>query len=84
MLIEGIDPRDERQKAMIPRKVATTFGAFAKQYLADIEDGLPGSFLAGSRLPSPQGILLAQDQANHREADLQLAESPSGPPITEG
>lgn len=39
MLIDGIDPRVERDKAKIKEKPAVTFGAFAMELVDDIEDG---------------------------------------------
>lgn len=43
MLIDGIDPRAERAKARAAKAVAptpvVTFGSFAKEHLAEIEDG---------------------------------------------
>lgn len=39
MLLDGKDPRDERKLAKAVAKPAVTFGAFAKQHIAGIEDG---------------------------------------------
>ena len=39
MLIDGIDPRDARAKAKIAKKPKVTFGKFAMELVADIEDG---------------------------------------------
>lgn len=39
MILDGIDPRAERAKAKIPVKPVATFGTFAKELVADIEDG---------------------------------------------
>lgn len=39
MLLEGKDPRIERRLARDAEKPATTFGAFAKKLVTDIEDG---------------------------------------------
>ena len=38
-LLDGIDPRDERRQARLAAKPVITFGAFAKQHVAAIEDG---------------------------------------------
>ncbi len=39
MILDGIDPREERAKAKAKPKPKVTFGAFAKELVADIEDG---------------------------------------------
>lgn len=39
MIFDGIDPREERAKAKSKPKPKVTFGAFAKELVADIEDG---------------------------------------------
>ena len=39
MILDGIDPRAERAKAKILVKPAVTFGTFARELVADIEDG---------------------------------------------